>query len=72
MSELSSLVTQILSDYKGYMRFSRLLRLVERVGRHFNPEDVEAVEFICRTLGLVYEMGMKEKIYGVCDEAIQI
>lgn len=65
MSELNALVTQILSDYKGYMRFSRLLRLVERVGKHFSQDDTETVEFIYRTLGLIYEMGMKEKIYGV-------
>jgi hypothetical protein len=48
------------------MKFARLLKLVNLVARiHDVGKDAGAQEFVSRTLFLVYEMGMKEKIYGV-------
>ena len=71
MSELTDLRTQILANYKGYSRFVRLLRLVERIGRTTNWIDTDK-EFIFSTLFLIYEMGIKEKIYGVCEEVVDL
>lgn len=52
------------------MKFCRLLRLVERTARQNDVgKNVEIQEFISKTLFLIYEMGMKEKIYGACEEA---
>lgn len=93
MSEYSDLVTHICSTYRGYMKFARLLKITEKVGKklHHNPvpwlvfecvcfephlsnfdtgkhsnlaKNVEAQEFVFRTLFLIYEMAIKEKIYG--------
>lgn len=73
MSEYNDLVTQICKDYHGYMKFARLLRLVDKVGKNSDvTKSDEAKEFIYRTLFLIYEMGIKEKIYGVCEDAAGI
>jgi hypothetical protein len=66
MSELTNEVTRICTAYTGYMKFARLLKLVNLVARNYDlGKDTAAQEFVSHTLFLVYEMGMKEKIYGV-------
>lgn len=73
MSELTSLRTQIVKDYHGYMKFARLLKLIDRLGRSYDLEkNDELKQFACSTLFLIYEMGIKEKIYGVCEEAVNL
>lgn len=73
MSELKEVVNNICATYKGYMKFARLLRLVERTARTNDISKSEPIkEFMYHTLFLIYEMGMKEKIYGVCEEAANI
>lgn len=73
MSEYSDLVTYIWENYTGFMRFARLLRLVERIGRNTPlDKDKNAREFIHSTLFMIYEMGMKEKIYGVWEDAVSL
>jgi hypothetical protein len=73
MKELTDAVNHICASYRGYMKFGRLLRLVERTARAYDVGKNESIqEFISHTLFLVYEMGIKEKIYGVCEEAANI
>ena len=65
MSEFDNLVTQICSDYSGYMKYARLLRLVEKFARFSNwHKSKEAKQFIYKTVYLIYDMSVKEGVYG--------
>lgn len=65
MVDLSELVVEISEGYSGYMKYARLLKLVERMGRVPGWEaKKDYADFIGSTLMLVYESATKEGMYG--------
>lgn len=63
-------VTYICANYSGYLKFVKLLNLCEiYMKTHDLSHDAKGKEFIFHTLFLVYEMAMKEKIYGAAESA---